>query len=316
MNKIFLVLGFMLASVFVIAEEPSALADWNPAHSGNYTEGRGGKGVDFVIIHVVQGSYNGCISWFKNPSAKVSAHYVVSNGGAITQMVREADTAWHAGNWSYNQRSIGIEHEGYVTNPSFPDAMYRKSAALVREICNRHGIPKDRSHIIGHVEVPGATHTDPGKNWDWGTFMSYVRGNSLDEADNKAPAPVDTEDEYKLKVTDVKMGVEKLQKSIFLKENQKFHSVVKQSDMLDVSGVAIKDLEQALSFDCNHGFLGDCEEKVHVSFVNEGKAGNFDLIYVYNRHDVEVWFRSAGGEWQKVANGTLNVFQSYKFSRN
>ena len=50
-----------------------------------------------VVIHVTQGSYAGTVSWFQNPSAGVSAHYVVkSSNGEVTQMVREGDTAYHA----------------------------------------------------------------------------------------------------------------------------------------------------------------------------------------------------------------------------
>ncbi len=97
-------------------------------------------------------------------------------------MVRDRDTAWHAR--SGNPYSIGIEHEGYVDNPSwFTDAMYRSSAALTRHLCDRHGIPKDRTHIVGHVEVPGNDHTDPGPNWNWSYYMQLVR-------DGDATAPV------------------------------------------------------------------------------------------------------------------------------
>ncbi|MEU7897983.1 N-acetylmuramoyl-L-alanine amidase [Nonomuraea sp. NPDC049152] len=155
-------------------------ASWVPASSSNYTVSSrpSSYAIDRVVIHVTQGSYAGSISWFQNPSAQVSAHYVIrSSDGAITQMVREKDVAWHAGNWSYNTRSVGIEHEGFVNDASwFTDAMYRASAALTRNICDKYGIPKDRSHIIGHVEVPGSTHTDPGPHWNWNTYMSYVTG--------------------------------------------------------------------------------------------------------------------------------------------
>jgi len=100
---------------------------------------------------------------------------VRSSDGQVTQMVREKNRAWHAGD--YNRRSVGIEHEGYVNNASwFTDQMYRSSAALTRDIADRHGIPKDRTHIVGHVQVPGSDHTDPGVNWNWTTFMNYVTG--------------------------------------------------------------------------------------------------------------------------------------------
>lgn len=155
-------------------------AAWVPANSGNYrvSDRETSYNIDRVVIHVTQGSYAGTISWFQNPSANVSAHYVVkSSNGAITQMVRDKDVAWHAGNSSYNNRSIGIEHEGFVDDASwFTDAMYRASAALTRHLCDRYGIPKTRTGIVGHNEVPGATHTDPGRHWNWTTYMNYVTG--------------------------------------------------------------------------------------------------------------------------------------------
>ncbi|AWS46569.1 N-acetylmuramoyl-L-alanine amidase [Streptosporangium sp. 'caverna'] len=152
---------------------------WVAASSGNYVVSNRptSNTIDRVVIHMTQGSYAGTISWFQNPSAKVSSHYVVrSSDGAVTQMVRNKDVAWHASN--YNTRSIGIEHEGFVSDASwFTDAMYRSSAALTRYICDRYGIPKDRTHIIGHSQVPGATHTDPGTYWDWTRYMQYVTGS-------------------------------------------------------------------------------------------------------------------------------------------
>jgi hypothetical protein len=156
----------------------SGCASFTAASSSNYTnDSRGASDIDYVIIHTVQGSYSGCISWFQNSSANVSAHYVVrSSDGEVTQMVQEEDVGWHAGNWAYNQASVGIEHEGYVDDPGtwYTDAMYNGSAALTADIASRNGIPIDRNHIIGHVEVPGATHTDPGTGWDWSRYMDLV----------------------------------------------------------------------------------------------------------------------------------------------
>ncbi|RAJ61863.1 N-acetylmuramoyl-L-alanine amidase [Streptomyces sp. Amel2xB2] len=150
-------------------------AIWNPADPANYNTGRDAA-ISQVVIHVTQGEYAGTINWFKNPEAEVSAHYVVrSSDGEITQMVRDADTAWHARGG--NASGIGIEHEGFIDDPSwFTDAMYRASGALTKHLCEKHGIPKDREHIVGHNEVPGNDHTDPGPNWNWDTYMGYVNG--------------------------------------------------------------------------------------------------------------------------------------------
>ena len=148
-------------------------AIWNPADPANFATGREAA-ISQVIIHVTQGAYAGTISWFKNPAAETSSHYVIrSSDGEVTQMVRDADTAWHARGG--NAAGIGIEHEGFVDDPSwFTDAMYRSSAALTKHLCDKHGIPKDRAHILGHVEVPGNDHTDPGPNWNWDVYMGYV----------------------------------------------------------------------------------------------------------------------------------------------
>ncbi|MCT9004747.1 N-acetylmuramoyl-L-alanine amidase [Streptomyces sp. NPDC054766] len=153
-------------------------AEWTPATSSNYTASDRPYSyeLDYVIIHVTQATYTTTLSIFQNPQKKVSAHYLVrSADGQVAQCVRERDVAWHAGNWDYNTRSIGIEHEGWVDQPAyFTNALYEESAKLTATICDQYGIPKDRAHILGHYEVPGTDHTDPGPNWDWTRYIRLV----------------------------------------------------------------------------------------------------------------------------------------------
>jgi hypothetical protein len=159
-----------------MASKPSVA--WYPAHSNNFTTAnRGDATIDFVVVHVTQGSWSSALNWFQNPSAGVSAHYTVrSSDGRIGQSVSDLNIGYHAGNWTVNKKGIGIEHEGYVSDPSwFTDAMYRSSAQLTAFLCDEWGIPADRNHIFGHNEVYGATHTDPGDYWDWSLYMGYVR---------------------------------------------------------------------------------------------------------------------------------------------
>ncbi len=155
---------------------PGAL--WSPAYSGNYTNAnRGAAQINYIVIHTTQGSYAGTISWFKNSSSKVSAHYVVrSSDGQITQMVDDRDIAWHDA--CFNTNSIGIEHEGYVADPGkwYTDAMYKASAKLTAWLSDQYGIPKDKAHIMGHGEAPDCSdHTDPGSGWNWSYYMSLVK---------------------------------------------------------------------------------------------------------------------------------------------
>lgn len=136
-------------------------------------------GVDRVIIHVTQGSFASAVKVFQDPAHRAATHYIVGQDGRVTQMIRELDVAYHAGNRSFNERSVGIEHEGFVDRPKdFTARMYESSARLTAAICARYGIPVDREHIIGHVEVPGTDHTDPGPHWDWDRYMKLVRAAS------------------------------------------------------------------------------------------------------------------------------------------
>lgn len=154
-------------------------AVWDPAPTCNYTAVWESK--DTIIVHTVEGSYAGCISWIKNCDSNVSAHYVIAYDGRITQMVREYHRAWHVS--CYNYRSIGFEHEGYASSPSHPQSQYDASGDLARDICDAWGIPKAKRTvgpgILGHIDVTNCccgTHTDPGAGWDWTYYIARVNG--------------------------------------------------------------------------------------------------------------------------------------------
>ncbi len=153
----------------------------------NYTDAsRTASDIDTIVVHTAQGSYSGTYNWFQNCSASASAHYVLrASDGEITQMVSEADTAWHAGDSATNSRSVSIELEGYIEDPSrwYSDAMYTALAALVADVADRRGVTLDRAHVIGHQEVPGCAytggggrncHTDPGGGFDWDRLMGAL----------------------------------------------------------------------------------------------------------------------------------------------
>ncbi|MFI6337140.1 N-acetylmuramoyl-L-alanine amidase [Streptomyces sp. NPDC050535] len=153
-------------------------AQWVAASSANWrrADRPDDYGIDRVVIHVTQGSFASAVKVFQDPGHGAAAHYVVRQDGHIAQMIRELDVAFHAGNRAYNERSVGIEHEGFVDRPEdLTDAMYEASARLTARICGRYDIPVDREHIIGHVEVPGTDHTDPGPYWDWDRYIPLVR---------------------------------------------------------------------------------------------------------------------------------------------
>ena len=168
-------------------------AVWAPASPANFRPSSRPSlalPIDRIVIHDIEGAAPDAVRRFQDPSARVYSHYVIDGEtGRVTQMVKEHDIAWHAGDGPTNARSIGIEHAGYAYRPGFFNAVeYEASAHLVRAIALRYAIPRDRTHIIGHFEVPDSArpghfggrsgHTDPGPYWDWGYFMALVRSDA------------------------------------------------------------------------------------------------------------------------------------------
>lgn len=156
-----------------------AAAGWAGASEANWrrADRPADYGIDRVVIHVTEGSYAVALKVFGDPGHGAATHYVIrAEDGHVAQTVRELDVAFHAGNREWNERSVGIEHEGFVDRPeTLTDVMYRSSAKLTADICLRYDIPVDREHIVGHNEVPEADHTDPGPHWDWPRYMRLVR---------------------------------------------------------------------------------------------------------------------------------------------
>lgn len=179
-------------------------ACWVPADPSNYSAADRAHDypIDMIVIHDIEGSYGSAIQEFQTPNYAASAHYVVSYGGDVTQMVREKDIAWHAGNWDYNTRAIGIEHEGFAWTPGlYTPAEYSASAMIAASICSRWGVQLDRTHVIGHNEVPDPNnpglyggsdhHTDPGPYWDWNSYMQQAQNDakSLPSPPHMMPDP-------------------------------------------------------------------------------------------------------------------------------
>jgi N-acetylmuramoyl-L-alanine amidase len=114
------------------------------------------------------------IARLRDPEAKVSCHYLVSEDGQILRMVDEGKRAWHAGRsyWrtitDVNSASVGIE----IVNPGhefgyrpFPEEQMDALVPLVADIVKRHNIP--RANVVGHSDIAPARKQDPGELFDW-----------------------------------------------------------------------------------------------------------------------------------------------------
>lgn len=126
-------------------------ADVNKILNVHYSSGRFGRSIEHVVIHYNAGNLTveGCYSVWQNREA--SAHYQVEDDGRIGQLVWDRDTAWRAGNWNENCRSIDVGHanrsDGTVT-----EACLDAGAHLVAAICKYYGLgrPEWRKNVFPH----------------------------------------------------------------------------------------------------------------------------------------------------------------------
>lgn len=106
--------------------------------------------VELIVIHYIVGPLSAADAVFANPAKQVSAHYGIGEG-QVHQYVQEVNTAWHAGNFTVNTKSIGIEHSADQNRP--PDQFtYDTSIALCTRICRQYRL-NPRTAIIPHMQV-------------------------------------------------------------------------------------------------------------------------------------------------------------------
>ncbi len=157
----------------MIVEKPSPNHDARPF-----------GGIDMLLLHYTgMVGAEAALSRLCDANAKVSAHYMIDEGGEVFALVAEDRRAWHAGisYWAgqedINGCSIGIElvnpgHEfGYRT---FPQAQMDALLELCRDILRRHSIPAHR--VLGHADVAPARKQDPGELFDWAALAAVGIG--------------------------------------------------------------------------------------------------------------------------------------------
>lgn len=142
-----------------------------PSASPNFGERRGGARPDLVVIHyTAMPSCGEARARLCDPAAEVSAHYLISEAGAVEALVPETARAWHAGagGWGgvsdVNSRSIGIE----LANPGdapFPAPQMAALELLLAGVMARWAIPPER--VIGHSDMAPGRKRDPGPRFDW-----------------------------------------------------------------------------------------------------------------------------------------------------
>ncbi len=114
--------------------------------------------------------------WFECLAGlKVSAHFLITRKGRITQFVSCIDRAWHAGVSIFKGReqcndfSIGIELEGTDERP-YTKRQYELLAKLTASLRARYPLEAVR----GHCHIAPERKTDPGPFFDWNRYAAQA----------------------------------------------------------------------------------------------------------------------------------------------
>lgn len=157
--------------------------------SDHMTRGRS-RAVDHLVIHytaTLASARNNAVYFSRNEGQGASAHFFVDDiSDEIYQSVAEGDTAWHAGQWAMNCRSIGIEVVS--AGEDYSEAEVAKTAWLVQALMAKYGIPA--ANVIRHFDVTGkrcpAPYVDGGK---WAALKArLVNGSASDGTSSGGPS--------------------------------------------------------------------------------------------------------------------------------
>lgn len=127
-----------------------------------------------VLHYTAMTTADAAAARLSDPSAKVSAHYLIAEDGRIIGLVDERARAWHAGvaEWrgvaDVNAASIGVElaHPGDAADvPPFRAPQMDALERLLDAAMARWRIGADG--VLGHSDVAPGRKIDPGPRFDW-----------------------------------------------------------------------------------------------------------------------------------------------------
>ncbi len=136
---------------------------------------RSAKSIKMIIIHYTgMQSERESIVRLCNPKSKVSSHFLIGQNGKVYQLVKNYQTAWHAGKscWgkykNLNKNSIGIELVNKGHSLGY-EKFKKKQLLSLEKICKilikKYKVKKQ--NIIGHSDIAPSRKIDPGEKFPW-----------------------------------------------------------------------------------------------------------------------------------------------------
>lgn len=150
-------------------------------HSPNHSSRRGAH-IAMLVMHATVGGLDSSLNWLTAPASGVSTHYLISKTGTISQLVPDADAAWHAGTSAWlglssdaiQCASIGIELENKNDGRDpYPPAQIAAAAWLCRSLVTRYHIARDMVTRHCDIATPVGRKTDPA-GLPWPSFRDSL----------------------------------------------------------------------------------------------------------------------------------------------
>lgn len=158
--------------------------------SPNHYNGRNGLTITHITLHIMVGHLTGTDNTFKHPGG-ASAHYGIGADGTIHQYVNENDGSWSDANYTSNNSTISIEHEGGMNGIPCTKACMDASAQLCADIAQRQGWTHlQHNGLTGniwlHREIPGTDHAGCPDLAPNGLDIQYIinKANQILEGNN------------------------------------------------------------------------------------------------------------------------------------
>lgn len=182
--------------------------------SPSHYNGRNGLTITHITLHIMVGHLAGTDSVFQHPNG-ASAHYGVGADGTIHQYVSEDNGSWSDANYTSNNSTISIEHEGGMNGIPCTQACMDASARLCADIARRQGwthLWHDglNGNIWLHREIPGTDHYGCPDLSPNGLDVNYVinKANQILEGDDMSAEDVWNFDQNGVKMRDRMQGTD------------------------------------------------------------------------------------------------------------
>lgn len=143
---------------------------------------RSNSDIRSIVIHTPEGGIAATLSVLEEHRASFD-FYLPLNGDLYRCNDYRNYIAWQAGDWYYNQRSIGIEQGDYAAKSGeFPDDHYRRLASLVAYLIQTTSTPfryvknYGEDGIIDHRTITPNDRDDPGPTFKRQRLLDLVSG--------------------------------------------------------------------------------------------------------------------------------------------